>query len=289
MGKTYSYQVDECDHLISSDCSGNTDHGIFAKEVNGQKHVTIYEGKSKIEVRPSQAYSQQVEKFTIEVDGQEVPLKKHEKITLISRSPLEQVTAYWSNDNVVEIDTPHNRVRHQGKTVIVEEKSSADGSHCGLCGDYNQDKRADLKSPQGCVFTSNWLLAQSYRSKSSDCRSLSQRTQEKIREFEERCVKFTTKVTESRKVFERQHSDNQSIKKHSYIYKEDKIYLPRARYPMLSRLLSPGNEKEDCQLCMSSWGRTAKLYIERIERGEYPQELKQQPVAFRTEMDQPVS
>ena len=167
--------------MISSDCSGNTDHGIFAKEVNGQKHVTIYEGKSKIEVRPSKAYSQQVEMFTIEVDGQEVPLKKHEKVTLISKSPLEQVTAYWSNDNVVEIDTPHNRVKHQGKTVIVEEKSSADGSHCGLCGDYNQDKRADLKSPQGCVFTSNWLLAQSYRSKSSDCRPLSQRTQEKIR------------------------------------------------------------------------------------------------------------
>merc|ERR1712048_1357114 len=134
--KTYSHQVDECDHLLSSDCSERTDHGIFAKEVNGQKHVTIYEGKTKIEVRPSEAYSQQVEKFTIVVDGQEVPLKKNEKIILSSRSPLDQVTAYWSNDNVVEINTPHNRVQHQGKTVIVEEKTSADGSHCGLCGDY---------------------------------------------------------------------------------------------------------------------------------------------------------
>merc|ERR1719259_755581 len=202
--KTYSYQVDECDHLLVSDCSKNSQNAVLAKEVNGQKHVTIYEGKSKIEVRPSEAYAGKVEKFIIEVDGQEVPLKKHEKITLSSQSALEQVTAYWSNDNVVEIETPHNRVKHQGKTVIVEEKSSADGSHCGLCGDYNQDKRADLKSPKGCVFTSNWLLAQSYRSKSSDCRPLSQRTQEKIREFEERCVKFTTKETEARKVFERQ-------------------------------------------------------------------------------------
>merc|ERR1712121_1001 len=110
---------------------------------------------------------------------------KHEKVTLISKSPLEQVTAHWSNDNVVEIDTPHNRVKHQGKIVIVEEKSPADGSHCGLCGDYNQDRRADLKSPQGCVFTSNWLLAPASSSKSSDCIPLSQRTQEKIREFEE--------------------------------------------------------------------------------------------------------
>merc|ERR1712133_74531 len=83
--KTYSYQVDECDHLLVSDCSGNTDHGIFAKEVNGQKHVTIYEGKTKIEVRPSEAHAGKVERFIIEVDGQEVPLKKHEKITLSSQ------------------------------------------------------------------------------------------------------------------------------------------------------------------------------------------------------------
>merc|ERR1712126_644971 len=144
-----------------------------------------------------------VEKFTIEVDGQEVPLKKHEKVTLISKSPLEQVTAYWSNDNVVEIDTPHNRVQHQGKTVIVEEKSSAGGSHCGLCGDYNQDKRADLKSPQGCVFKSRTLFGKSYRSKSDECRPLSQRTQEQIREEEERCIKFNIKKTDIKKVFER--------------------------------------------------------------------------------------
>merc|ERR1712025_236912 len=174
--KTYSYQVDECDHLLSSDCSERTDHGIFAKEVNGQKHVTIYEGNTKVEVRPSEAYSQQVEKFTIVVDGQEVPLKKNEKIILSSRSPLNQVTAYWSNDNVVEINTPHNRVQHQGKTVIVEEKTSADGSHCGLCGDYNQDRRADPKS--------------------AECSPLSQRTQEQIREEEERCIKFDTKKTD---------------------------------------------------------------------------------------------
>merc|ERR1712126_255985 len=113
-------------------------------------------------------------------------------------------------------------------------------------------------------------------------RPLSQRTQEKIREFEERCVKFTTKETEARKVFERQHSDNQSIKKHSYIYKEDKICISQDSYPQEMRM------KTVNFVCLPE-GRTAKLYIERIERGEYPQELKQQPVAFRTEMDQPVS
>jgi len=289
--KTYSYQVDECDHLISSDCSGNTDHGIFAKEVNGQKHVTIYEGKSKIEVRPSKAYSQQVEKFTIEVDGQEVPLKKHEKVTLISKSPLEQVTAYWSNDNVVEIDTPHNRVKHQGKTVIVEEKSSADGSHCGLCGDYNQDKRADLKSPQGCVFKSRTLFGKSYRSKSDECRPLSQRTQEQIREEEERCIKFNIKKTDIKKVFENEeHRNSKTIKRHSYIYQEDKICISQEPVIQCSHDSIPEEmrQKTVSYVCLPE-GRVAKLYAERIERGESPQELKHQPVAFKAEMEQPLS
>merc|ERR1712025_669291 len=288
--KTYSYQLDECDHLLSSDCSKNAQNAVLSKEVNGQKHVTIFEGRTKIEIQPSEAYAGQVERFTMKVDGQEVALKKNEKITLSSSSPLDQVTAYWSNDNVVEINTPHKRVQHQGKTVIVEQKTSADGTQCGLCGDYNQDRRADLKSPKGCIFPSNWLLAKSYRSKSDECRPLSQRTQEKIRDLEERCVKFTTVNTEARKVFERQHLDNQSIKKHSFIYKEDKICISQEPVIQCSQDSYPSEmRKKTINFVCLPEGRTAQLYIERIERGEYPQELKLQPVAFKTEMDQPVS
>merc|ERR1719354_438314 len=37
--KTYNYQIDECDHLISSDCSKAQEHSVLAKEVNGLKHI----------------------------------------------------------------------------------------------------------------------------------------------------------------------------------------------------------------------------------------------------------
>ena len=35
--------------------------------------------------------------------------------------------------------------------------------------------------------------------------------------------------------------------------------------------------------------RISKLYSERIERGESPQELKHQPIAFQAQMDVPVN
>merc|ERR1711874_762336 len=59
--KTYSYQIDECDHVAASDCSGDNDHAVMTKEVNGMKHITILAGQTKIQVRPARAYTNQVE------------------------------------------------------------------------------------------------------------------------------------------------------------------------------------------------------------------------------------
>merc|ERR1712025_1267979 len=167
--KAYSYQIDECDHLITSDCSRDLTHAILAKEVNGHKHVTIFEGETKIEVSPAQSYQNYVEDWTLEVDGKKVSLNKNEEKTLEN-----ECTVYWHSDNVVEINTPHARITHKGRTVSVEEKTlMADGSHCGLCGDYNMDQRADIKSPKECVLSSDKLSAYSYRVKSDQCKPLS--------------------------------------------------------------------------------------------------------------------
>merc|ERR1712168_888596 len=148
--RTYSYQIDECDHVVASDCSGDSDHAVMvlAKEVNGMKHITILSGQTKIQLRPAQSYSSYVQDYQLSVNGQEVSLQQNQEVTL---SSLEQITAYYSEDQTVTISTPSSRITHSGKTVEIEEKGSADGSHCGLCGDYNNDKRADLKSPKKCI------------------------------------------------------------------------------------------------------------------------------------------
>merc|ERR1711972_1191017 len=196
--KTYSYQVDECDHLITSDCSQNHQHAVLAKEVNGLKHVTIYQSQSQIELRPAQAYSNQVDNWKLSVNGQQVQLRKNEKITLKSSSALEQITAYWTNDNTVVINTPQVRLVHQGKTVTLEVNNTPNGSQCGLCGDYNMDKRTDVLSSKGCIMSSVKLAAHTYRSKSEQCRPISEKTLSQIRTEEERCVKFETKRPRSR-------------------------------------------------------------------------------------------
>merc|ERR1719342_155445 len=110
------------------------------------------------------------------------------------------------------------------------------------------------------------LAAHTYRSKSEQCRPISEKTLSQIRTEEERCVKFETKETKVKSVFNSELHDSSSIKS-----------MPREM------------RKKTVNFVCLPVGRVAKLYAERIERGEILQELKQQPVAFKAEMDQPVS
>ena len=95
-----------------------------------------------------------------------------------------------NGDNSLVLETPSARITHTGNEVIVEEKSIlADGSHCGLCGDYNNDIQADIKSPKGCIYKSQHVTALSYRINSSQCRLSSQQQQLLLSE-QQKCVQY---------------------------------------------------------------------------------------------------
>ena len=250
------------------------------------KHITILSGQNKINLSPAQAYTNQVEQYTITVNGEELELRKNEKISLTSD---KKISAYLTEDKTVVISTPTSRITHSGKTIEIEESGPADGSHCGLCGDYNKDKRADLKSPKNCIYKSDSLFGKSYRSKSSQCTPLPQHTQQKIMEEEQRCAKYETKKTHVSSVYSSGQKDSYSTKKHSYIYKEDKICI--SQDPVVkcnSGSIPESMKKKMIKFVCLPEGRISKLYSERIERGESPQELKHQPIAFQAQMEVPV-
>merc|ERR1719391_338686 len=285
--KSYSYHVDECDHVISSDCSKGLTHAVLAKEINGVKHVTLFHEQSKIELSPAHSYGL-LDEYHLTVNGQQVQLQKNQQITL--QSTQGQVTVYLSSDNTVEVNTPQTRLVHSGTTFTVEEKSNTDGSHCGLCGDNNQDMRADVKSSKGCVLSSSWLAAQSYRSKSSQCTPLSVETLNKIRSEEMNCVKFEISKTKIRSVFESEMRDSKSIMKHSIIHKDEEICISQAPVVKCPVNTVPKEmRKKTVNFVCLPEGRIAKMYIEKVKRGETLQELKRQEVDFMLEMDQPVS
>merc|ERR1719228_398560 len=55
--KTYSYQMDDCNHLVASDCSPKKTHAVLAKEKDNVKHITIYYQDTKIVLKePASRY-----------------------------------------------------------------------------------------------------------------------------------------------------------------------------------------------------------------------------------------
>jgi hypothetical protein len=198
--------------------------------------------------------------------------------------------AFRSADNKVILDTPAARITYNGKEAVVEEKSiMADGSHCGLCGDYNNDLRAEIKTPNGCIYKSPYASALSYRVKSGQC-ALSQEQQQLIQSEEEKCTKYKIEKTSVSSLYKSMKQSTYSVKKHSAIYQGEKICLSQEPVVQCVSGSTPKavTHKTVKFVCLPE-GRVSKLYAERIERGESPQELMQQPVAFETKMAQPIS
>ena len=249
------------------------------------KHVTILSGQTKIQLSPAQAYSNQVEEYMLTVNGQSKNLQPQQKIIL---SQQERITAYLTQDKTVIISCPSLKITHSGKTIKIEDILTVGG--CGLCGDHNNDKRVDLKSPKNCIMESTTLFAKSYRSKSSQCSPLTQQIVEKIRTDEDKCIRYETKRTPVTSIYSSGNKDRYSVKKHSYIYKEDKLCISQEPYVQCYSGSIPRtmNKKMIKFVCLPE-GRISNLYSERIERGESPQELKHQPVAFKVEIEQPVT
>jgi len=286
--KTYGYQVDQCEHLVTSDCSKEYHHAVTAKEVDGWKHITVYHGLTKIELKPSNSYSSSGATFKLEINGQEISLIKNSPVSLKSEDMSSSFSALWSLDNVVVLDTPSTRVSYNGKLATIEEKSIlADGSHCGLCGDYNNAQIADLKSPKGCIYKSSSIAALSYRVKNAQC-SLTGQQQQQIQSEEERCVQFNVKKTQLSSLIQSQN--NYSTRKHSYIYQSDKICISQLPVVQCVSGSTPkATSKKSIKFVCLPESRLSKLYVERISRGESPQELKHQPVSFEAKMEQPIS
>ena len=92
---------------------------------------------------------------------------------------------------------------------------------CGLCGDLNDEKVSDVKSPGSCIMSSPSLAAQTYRITDQTCQAPSSEDEEKIRkETEEKCIKKQTFPTQVSHIY---RQPQPLYSKHLVEYKENKI------------------------------------------------------------------
>merc|ERR1711887_345785 len=169
----YNYQLDDCYHIVSSDCSGSFDRA------------------SLIEITPSATYSFSNKDYVITVDGMAVTLAHGEMKTVHSGDGLHVFMITRSVDDVITLWTPHMMILYNGVRLEAQSRLlKPTGQLCGLCGDSNLDSRADLRTPSFCVFQSNILAAMSYRHQSGQCSALSQSKMDLMTAEEASCVQY---------------------------------------------------------------------------------------------------
>ena len=168
-------------------------HAVLAKEKDNVKHVMIFIENHKIVIEePALRYTRPTTAFTVKMQtGQEsmvvVEVMPDRVVSLLGGL----VTVQWSR-GIVTVDTPAHRVIYNGKVMDVLDKAIlASGDHCGLCGDHNRMKQADIKSSSRCVHTSLVSMAQSFRVNSAieQCTPLPAAAIERLSKEKTMCVR----------------------------------------------------------------------------------------------------
>merc|ERR1711955_8313 len=163
--RTYNYQLDDCYHLVAADCTKKNTHAVLAKEKDNVKHVMIFIENHKIVIEePALRYTRPTTAFTIKMQtGQERMVVVEVMPDRVVRLLGGLVTVQWSR-GILTVDTPSHRVTYNGKVMDVLDKAIlATGDHCGLCGNHNMMKQADIKSSSRCVHASLLSMAHSFR------------------------------------------------------------------------------------------------------------------------------
>merc|ERR1711911_28418 len=134
-------------------------------EKDNVKHVMIFIENHKIVIEePALQYTRPTTAFTVKMQtGQERMVTVEVMPDRVVRLLGGLVTVRWSR-GILVVDTPTHRVIHGGKVLDVLDKAlMAAGDQCGLCGDHNRMRLADIKSSTRCIHTSLISMAHSFR------------------------------------------------------------------------------------------------------------------------------
>jgi len=297
--KTYSYELDDCYHVLAADCSKQPSHAVLGKVVGGKKHVQIFTKGSKILLQPASSYSQSRKEYEIIVDGKKITINKNQKEEVQSRDGQSSYNFYRSADNILVVETPYNRVTYDGISVEVESiQFTVNGKSCGLCGDKNGDRRADVKSAQEQIQQSAQAAALSYRVQQDSCSALSPQKQQ-LQQQQQKWQQQQNQQQQQQQIVKSPVSqiiqgqlEKCTQRKHSMIRQDNQVCISQIPIVECGSGCGPKSlvEKNVPFTCLpANRERVIKLYIEKVRRGELLPELRNMEKSFSSKMVVPVT
>merc|ERR1711934_316970 len=299
--RTTKADMDDCFHLLSGDCSKAMSYGVLVRSLESsgsyssetKKEVKVFVGSTDITMKP------EGEHVIVKVNGSPIEVPRNERHTIMGREGHIVGKIIKSKDNVVILKSSKIGVLFDGKRMKLEGSNLLKNKLCGLCGDNNNNKLADVPSPRKCLLSTPELELASYRVSlpSKTCSPLPSHLKQELERESERCVKFFGKSTggmsSSISILSESLSGSECMKHyHEVIDKHSRNEYCFSRIPLLecgSKCHSVGmREKRVSFTCMSKSDRRTMHILEKIRSGMTLPELKNLHESFSIERPMPV-
>merc|ERR1719315_185988 len=187
--KTYNYEMNNCFHLLFGDITEKIPVAVMARNLQRvSKEVKILAGVAEVLMTPISATNMKIQlnlngqQQIIEVLPGDVKVIRHNGLEIL------HVKRFEDNHYAVHAVQEHVMVIFCGKHAQIFGNPLLRGRSCGLCGDFNAEITADLKTPERCIMSRPRFAAYSYMIQDS-CQGIPSQDLAKYQQEKTKCVK----------------------------------------------------------------------------------------------------
>ena len=150
----YNYTLGECDHVLVTDCYQKSHFAIMARDSNGRKIVKVVLDKDMVEMDPS---------GTVTINGDSKTLDKDTRFEIFDGKDMIVSVFRIGNAMKIELHSVGLDLVASNTQLTIGGPWMLRGRTCGVCGDFDQEKFHEHKTPQRCAVSSGSIMATSFQ------------------------------------------------------------------------------------------------------------------------------
>merc|ERR1719234_2825642 len=236
--------LNTCEHVVFKDCTESSRVEVTAQKMSSSKKIKVTIDNHVYEVEiPNQETAASIKvngKPKSYVTNSQKEKQSNSEFIAFENNYYEDVNTYVTSyeDGVYAIVS-----KLYGISVYADKESIEVNTYqhlfrnkaCGLCGDLNDEKTADIKSAGECIMSSPKLSAYSYMIE-DQCEGIPSEYEQQYLEETQKCLRKTTVPTEVSKIFNHKLS---FYRKHLSEERNNKICISKEKVNICRSSLTP--------------------------------------------------